>query len=58
MSHSVTIQGGLRGKSAIKPFLEIVLMANDRLQHKIEFVNTQNAGNDNKEDNNSNQVTA
>lgn len=50
------IQGGLRGKSAIKPFLEIVLMANDGLQHKIEFVNLQNAGNDNKEDN-SNQIT-
>jgi len=31
------IQEGLRGKSAIKPFLEIVLMANDGLQHKIEF---------------------
>jgi ketosteroid isomerase-like protein len=31
------IQGGLRGKSAIKPFLEIALMANDGLQHKIEI---------------------
>lgn len=31
------IQGGLRGKSAIKPFLEIVLMASDGLQNKIEF---------------------
>jgi hypothetical protein len=31
------IQGGLRGKNAIKSFLEIVLMANDGLQHKIEF---------------------
>lgn len=32
-------------------------MANDGLQNKIEFVNPQNAGNDNKEDN-SNQITA
>lgn len=31
------VLGGLRGKSAIKPFLEIALMANDGLQHKIEI---------------------
>jgi hypothetical protein len=31
------IQGGLRGKNADKPFLEIALMANDGLQHEIEF---------------------
>jgi hypothetical protein len=31
------IQGGLRGKRAIKPFLEVALMANDGLQHKIEI---------------------
>lgn len=31
------IQGGLRGKSAIKPFLEVVLMANDGLQNDIEL---------------------
>jgi hypothetical protein len=27
----------LRGKNAIRPFLEIALMANDGLQHKIEI---------------------
>jgi hypothetical protein len=31
------IQGGLRGKGAIKPFLEIVLMANDGLKNEIEY---------------------
>lgn len=31
------LHGGLRGKSTIKPFLEIALMANDGLQHKIEI---------------------
>jgi hypothetical protein len=31
------VDGGLRDKSAIKPFLEIALMANDGLQHKIEI---------------------
>jgi ketosteroid isomerase-like protein len=51
------IQGGLRGKSAIRPFFDVVLMANDGLQHKIEFVKVQNdSNNGSKEDNN--QVTA
>lgn len=31
------IQGGLKGKSAIKPFLEVAIMANDGLLHEIEF---------------------
>ncbi len=51
------IEGGLQGKSAIKPFFDVVLMANDGLQHKIEFVKGQDgSNNENKEDNN--QVTA
>jgi ketosteroid isomerase-like protein len=41
--------GGLRGKSAIKPFFDVVLMANDGLQHMIEFVKSQNASNDNNQ---------
>lgn len=45
------IEGGLRGKSAIKPFLDVALMANDGLQHKIEFVKGQNNSINNKEDN-------
>lgn len=50
------IEGGLKGKSAIKPFFDVVLMANDGLQYKIEFVKTRDdSKNKNKEDNN--QVT-
>jgi ketosteroid isomerase-like protein len=50
------IEGGLKGKSAIKPFFDVVLMANDGLQHKIESVKAQDdSNNKNKEDNN--QVT-
>jgi hypothetical protein len=50
------IEGGLQGKSAIKPFFDIVLMANDGLQYKIEFVKAQDgSNNENKED--SDQVT-
>jgi ketosteroid isomerase-like protein len=49
------VEGGLRGKSAIKPFFDVVLMVNDDLQHKIEFVKAQNASNDKKDNN---QVTA
>ncbi len=47
------IDGGLRGKSAIKPFLEVALMANDGLQHRIEIEQQQQRNADNK-----NQVTA
>jgi ketosteroid isomerase-like protein len=31
------IHGGLQGKTAIKAFLEVALMANDGLQHEIRF---------------------
>jgi ketosteroid isomerase-like protein len=31
------IHGGLKGKSASKPFFEVAMMANDGLQHRIEF---------------------
>jgi ketosteroid isomerase-like protein len=31
------INRGLRGKRAIKPFFEVAMMANDGLQHQIEF---------------------
>jgi SnoaL-like domain len=52
------IEGGLQGKSAIRPFFDVVLMANDGLQYKIEFVKAQDgSNNENKEDSN-NQVTA
>ena len=47
------IEGGLQGKSAIQPFFNVVLMANDGLQHKIEFVKAQDSTNNaNEEDNN------
>jgi hypothetical protein len=51
------VHGGLRGKSAIKHFLEIALMANHGLQHKIEIEQKkqqQRQSNPDKED----QVTA
>jgi hypothetical protein len=51
------IEGGLQGKSAIRPFFNVVLMANDGLQYKIQFERAQDSSNnENKED--SNQVTA
>ena len=51
------IEGGLQGKSAIRPFFDVVLMANDGLQYKIQFERAQDSSNnENKED--SNQVTA
>ncbi|HXX95845.1 MAG TPA: nuclear transport factor 2 family protein [Candidatus Bathyarchaeia archaeon] len=31
------IDAGLKGKSAIKPFLEVAMMANERMQQDIEF---------------------
>jgi len=31
------IEGGLRGKSAIEPFLRVSMMANDGLHHEIKF---------------------
>ncbi len=47
------IKGGLQGKSAIKPFLDVVLMANDGLQYKIQFERAQDSSNnENKKDNN------
>ncbi len=53
------IEGGLQGKSTIKPFFDVALMANDGLQHNIEFVKGQDGSdsNNNKEDDN-NQITA
>jgi hypothetical protein len=51
------VHGGLRGRSAIRPFLEIAFMANDGLQHKIEIEQKkqqQQQSNTDKED----QVTA
>ena len=33
------IDGGLKGKSAIKPFLEIAMMANEDMQHEIDLKN-------------------
>lgn len=42
------IHGGLKGKNTIKPFLEVVVMANDGLQHEIEF-EQQQGSTDNKE---------
>lgn len=49
------IQGGLRGKSAIKPFLEVTLMANDGLQHKLEIEQQQQQE---RNTNIKNQITA
>jgi hypothetical protein len=31
------IEGGLRGRSAIEPFLRVSMMANDGLRHEIKF---------------------
>ena len=47
------IDGGLKGKSAIKPFLEVAMMAYERMQHEIEFEKSIANKNDAK-----NQVTA
>jgi hypothetical protein len=56
------IDGGLKGKSAIKPFLEISMMANEGMQQEIEFekpTNTNhNHNNNNNNHNDENQVTA
>jgi hypothetical protein len=53
---------GLQGKTAIKAFLEVALMANDGLQHEIRFEKQhENLGNSDKYNNynhNANQVTA
>lgn len=53
---------GLQGKTAIKAFLEVALMANDGLQHEIRFEKQhENLGNSDKCNNynhNTNQVTA
>jgi hypothetical protein len=47
------INAGLKGKSAIKPFLEVAMMAYERMQHEIEFEKSRTNKNDTK-----NQVTA
>jgi ketosteroid isomerase-like protein len=47
------IDGGLKGKSAIKPFLEIAMIANEGMRHEIEFEKSRTNKNDTK-----NQVTA
>ncbi len=47
------IDGGLKGKSAIKPFLEVAMMATDGMGHEIEFEKSRINNNDTK-----NQVTA
>jgi ketosteroid isomerase-like protein len=39
------IDGGLKGKDSIKPFLDVVMMANDGMRHEIESVKAS----DNKE---------
>jgi ketosteroid isomerase-like protein len=44
---------GLKGKSAIKPFLEVAMMAYERMQHEIEYEKSIANKNDAK-----NQVTA
>jgi hypothetical protein len=46
------IDGGLKGKSAIKPFLEIAMMANEGMQQEIEFEKPRISNHNNK-----NQVT-
>jgi hypothetical protein len=53
------IDRGLKGKSAIKPFLEIAMMANDRMQQEIEFEKPRISNRDNNNNNtDGNQVTA
>jgi ketosteroid isomerase-like protein len=49
------IHGGLQGKNTIKAFLEVVLMATDRLQHEIQF---EQQGIDKYDSCNDNKVTA
>jgi len=49
------IHGGLQGKTTIKAFLEVVLMATDGLQHEIRF---EQQGIDKYDSCNDNQVTA
>jgi hypothetical protein len=46
------IDRGLKGKSAIKPFLEIAMMANEGMQQEIEFEKPRISNHNNK-----NQVT-
>jgi hypothetical protein len=47
------INAGLKGKSAIKPFLEVAMMATEGMQHEIEFEKSRTNEKDTK-----NQVTA
>ena len=51
------IDGGLKGKSTIEPFLEIAMMANDGMQQEIEFEKPR-ISNHNNSKNDENQVTA
>ena len=66
-----SISGGLWGKDAIKPFLEIAMMANSGLEYKIvvhgpytggdnnnNSANMERCNNDDDEDNISNKITA
>ena len=39
--HFSNIDGGLKGKNSIKPFLDVVIMASDGMGHEIEFVKGQ-----------------
>jgi len=39
------IEGGLRGRSAIEPFLRVSMMANDGLRHEIKFEKPQSQPN-------------
>ena len=55
------IHGGLQGRSAIKAFLEVALMASDGLRHEIRFEKQQEKPDSSNKYNNSNddnQVTA
>jgi hypothetical protein len=54
------IDGGLKGKSAIKHFLDIAMMANDGMQHEIEFEKPRisNRKNNIHNNNDENQVIA
>ena len=47
------IEAGLKGKAAIKPFLEVAMMAIDGMRHEIEFEKSRTNKNDTK-----NQITA
>jgi hypothetical protein len=45
------INGGLKGKGSIEPFLEVVMTASEGLTHEIEFVRAHSASNNMKHDN-------